>query len=372
MEPNIKLGTLFGIEIGVNYSWFIIFCLITFTFWEIFSSQHALWPDYVSVVAAFAASALFFFSILGHELSHSLIALWNKLPVKSITLFIFGGVSTIEKDATSAAMEFWVAIVGPLSSLLIAGAFRGISLLADQASPLGAVTYSLALVNLMLAIFNLVPGFPLDGGRVLRAAVWFLSGSAQTGTRIAATLGQIIGYGLIVLGLTSAFVFRNYLLNGLWVAVIGWFLVSAARASRRPVLFEEAVKGVQARDVMRSDAAFVPAGISLQEFFDDHLIRTGRRSFIVSDEGMLLGLITADELKYIDRSRWPALTVGQAMKPFDTMRWVAPNAELERVLDLMERDGVSQVPVVSDGHLEGLIGRDDLLRFAQTRSEFAR
>jgi Zn-dependent protease/predicted transcriptional regulator len=371
MESNIKLGRLFGIEIGINYSWFIIFCLITFTFWETFSSQHVGWPDYMPVVAAVVASALFFFSILGHELSHSIIALWNGLPVHSITLFIFGGVSRIEKEAGTAMMEFWVAVVGPVSSLVIAAAFWGISLLVDVSTPIGAVAYWLAVVNLSLAIFNLIPGFPLDGGRVLRAVIWGISGSSQTGTRVAAAMGQAVGYLLIMVGLFSAFIIRNYL-GGLWLAVIGWFLVNAARSTRRPAVFEDAVKGAQARDVMSMSVAFVPAGISLQEFFDDHLLRTGRQSFIVSDDGRLLGLITASDLKRIDRSQWPALTVGRAMQSFDTMRWVAPNADLSRVVELMERDDVGQVPVVLDGHLEGLIGREDLVRFVRTRAEFER
>ncbi|HEY6329885.1 MAG TPA: site-2 protease family protein [Blastocatellia bacterium] len=372
MEPNIKLGKVFGIDVGVNYSWFVIFCLITYTFWETFSSQHALWPDYMPIIAAVVASGLFFFSILGHELSHSLVALWNKLPVKSITLFVFGGVSYIEKEASSASMEFWVAVVGPLSSFLIAGIFWGLSLSVDSSSPMAVVAYWLALSNLMLAVFNLIPGFPLDGGRVLRAAIWGLSGSVQTGTRVASWAGQAFGYMLVFTGVLMAVVIRGNLLGGLWLAVIGWFLINAARVYRRPAVINDYVKTAQARDVMVSHADFVPAGISLQEFFDDHLIRTGRRCFIVNDNGRLLGLITAGELKKIDRSRWAALTVGQAMRPFDTMRWVAPTADLARVLELMDRDGVSQVPVVSDGHLEGLIGRDDLARYVETRAEFAR
>lgn len=369
MESNIKLGRLFGIEIGINYSWFIIFCLITYSFKVSFSAEHGRWPDYVSIVAAFAASGLFFFSILGHELSHSLVALWNRLPVHSITLFVFGGVSRIEKEATTAGMEFWVAVVGPISSLLIAGVFFVFSKLTDPASPMAVVAYWLAWINLMLALFNLVPGFPLDGGRVLRAAIWALSGSIQVGTRVAAVMGQVIGYLLILGGIAIAFVAGN-ILGGLWLAVIGWFLISAARASRSPAVLDDAVKGALARDVMSMNVAFVPAGISLQEFFEEYLLRTGRRCFIVKDDGRLLGLITADDLKHVDRTQWPALTVGRVMQSFDTMRWVAPTADLSKVLELMERDDVGEVPVVSDGHLEGLIRREDLIRFVRTRAEF--
>jgi Zn-dependent protease len=370
MESNIKLGSLFGIEIGVSYSWFIIFALITFSFWESFSSQNGGWPAYIPVVAAFAASVLFFFSILGHELSHSLMALANGLPVRSITLFIFGGISRIEKEATRAATEFWVAVVGPISSFVIGLIFLAVWKLVDPSSPLAVVAYWLGLINITLALFNLVPGFPLDGGRVLRAIIWAVSGSSRTATRVSSTIGQGVGYMLITFGILVALFVKNNLLGGAWIAIIGWFLLAAARSTRRSALLEQVARGGLARDVMSASASVVPINNTLQEFFDGYMLRTGRRCFIAGDSGRLLGLITDAELKKMDRDRWSSITVAQAMRPFDTMRWVAPDADISQVLEVMDRDDTDQVPVVSDGRLEGLIRREDVVRLMQTRAEF--
>src|SRR5262249_4660514 len=181
---------LFGIDIGINYSWFFLFGMITLSFWAQYSSEHAGWPPYAPIITTLATSALFFLSLLAHEMSHSLLALAKRLPVKSITLFIFGGVSLIEKEAMNASTEFEVAVVGPVSSFIIAGGFYGLTLLMDPTSPLGSACAWLAKINLALAIFNMVPGYPLDGGRVLRAIVWAITGSVHRATRMAALAGQ--------------------------------------------------------------------------------------------------------------------------------------------------------------------------------------
>jgi Zn-dependent protease/predicted transcriptional regulator len=369
MESNIKLGKLFGIEIGVSYSWFIIFFLITFSLWSNFATEHSNWPSFWHLIAAVTTSFLFFASLLAHELSHSLLALSKGLPVHSITLFIFGGVSRIEKEAMNAATEFWVGVVGPISSAAIAGLFYLLALIVkDPNSPLGAMAGWLALINLGLAIFNLIPGFPLDGGRVLRAAVWSLTGSHQKATRVAASVGQGFAYVFIIGGILLAI--QDNVVNGLWLAFIGWFLLDAARSSQQAMIFERAMRGARARDVMSADVPNVSADLSLAEFVDEHLMRTGRRCFIVLRDGQMQGIITPHEVKAIDRAQWPHVTVEQVMKPFDTMRWVDPNTDLQRVLELMDTDDVNQVPVIAEGHLEGIIRREHLLRFIKTRVEF--
>lgn len=374
MKSNIVIGKLFGIDIGINYSWFFLFGMITLSFWAQYSSEHPGWPPYAPVVTALATSALFFLSLLAHEMSHSLLALAKGLPVHSITLFIFGGVSLIEKEAMNASTEFEVGVIGPVSSFMISGAFFGLSFVFDPASPLGAACEWLGKINLFLAIFNMVPGYPLDGGRVLRAIVWAITGSVQRATRLAALGGQIVAWLIIGLGVFMFFREIPYLgsgpIGGLWYLVIGGFLLYAARSSQQAVRLEEVISHAHARDVMRSGADIIPADMSLSQFFGDHLIRTGRRCYVVADDGRLLGLMTPSELKAVSRASWPSTTVGQAMRPFKTMNWVEPDTDLKQVVELMERDEISQVPVVSGGQLEGLISRDDLVGFIQTRSEF--
>jgi Zn-dependent protease/predicted transcriptional regulator len=375
MESNIKLGKLFGIEIGISYSWFIIFFLITSSLWSQFASEHPGWPTPWHVALALATSVLFFLSLLLHELSHSLLALARGLPVHSITLFVFGGVSRIEREAMSAGTEFLVGVIGPVSSLIIAGFFYGLTLLVPPQSPLGVMAAWLSWINLMLAIFNLIPGYPLDGGRVLRAAIWAVTGSVQKATRIAARIGQGFAYVLIVGGITIAFaghliIGRNDFVGGLWLAFIGWFLLDAARSSEQAMIFERAMRGALARDVMSADVPTVPANTSLADFFDDYLMRTGRRCFLVTQNGRLLGLITTHEIKAVPRDEWPLVTVERVMKPLDAIRWVDPTTNLQHVLEIMECDDVNQVPVVSAGNLQGLIRREDVLRFISTRAEF--
>lgn len=370
MEPNIRIGRIFGIEIGVNYSWFIIFFLITYSLWREFSAENPGWFTYTYVLAALLTSLLFFLSLLAHEMSHSLLALQKGLPVKSITLFVFGGVSRIEKDAMTAGTEFLVGVIGPVSSFVIAFICFGLSLLFEKGSPLGAIFYWLWWINLGLAIFNFIPGYPMDGGRVLRAAIWAVTGSVSKATNIASAIGQGFGYLMIALGVVLAFSGRGSLFSGLWLAFIGFFLFDAARSSRQAATFERAISGATAQDVMSAGCPVIPAHISLNEFFDDYLMRTGNRCFIVASDGRMLGLLTPHDLKSVARDHWGAIPVERAMTPFESMHSVAPNTDLHKVIEVMENDSVSQVPVVSDGHLEGLVRREDVLRFIRTRSEF--
>ncbi len=370
METDIKLGKLFGIEIGVSYSWFVIFFLITFSLWGDYRQKHGDWPESWHVVAAVATSFLFFLSIVIHELSHSLLARAKGLPVHSITLFIFGGVSRIEKEAMNATTELLVGIIGPISSAVLAGIFHLVALAFEEGSPIGAMARWLAIINITLAVFNLIPGFPLDGGRVLRAAVWGLTGDMRKATRVAIRVGQGFAYLFIIAGASVALGSKENIVNGLWMAFIGWFLLNAAKSSQGAMIFERAIKGAKARDVMNAEPPVVAADISLEEFFEHYLMRTGQRCFMVSRNGDLLGLITTHELKAEPRGQWSLVTVERAMRPIETVRHVAPDDDLHKVVELMEKEDLNQVPVISDNGLEGMIRRENVLRFIKTRSEF--
>ncbi|HEY7544801.1 MAG TPA: site-2 protease family protein [Blastocatellia bacterium] len=370
METDIKLGKLFGIEIGVSYSWFVIFFLITFSLWGDYKQKHSDWPDSWHVIAAVATSFLFFLSIVIHELSHSLLARAKGLPVHSITLFIFGGVSRIEKEAMNATTELLVGIVGPISSAALAGIFHLISQAVEEGSPIGAMTRWLAIINLTLAVFNLIPGYPLDGGRVLRAAVWGLTGDMRKATRVAIRVGQGFAYMFIIAGASLALASRENVVSGLWMAFIGWFLLNAAKSSQGAMVFEQAMRGARARDVMSAGMPTVPADISLEEFFEHYLMRTGQRCFMVNRNGDLLGLITTHELKAEPRERWTQLTVERAMRPIETVQHVTPDADLQSVVELMEKEDLNQVPVIGEYGLEGMIRRENIVRFIKTRAEF--
>ena len=369
LRSQIKLGRIFGIEIGLHYSWFLIALLIVFSLSSEFHSSNPQWGDGVILSLAVATAILFFVSLLLHELAHSIVATSNGLPVKEITLFALGGVSQIEKNPTSARLEFWMAFVGPLTS----AAIGGICLLAARAvggapsDPWMAMLLWLGYINLSLAAFNLIPGYPLDGGRVLRAIIWWKTGDADRSTRAAAKAGQAVALAFIAFGIFRFFGGAG--VGGLWIAFVGWFLLQAARESYVQVGLAHALEGARVADVMTRDCPMVDGWLNLQNFVEQELLRTGRRCFVVVEKGELTGLVTPHEIKQIDRAKWPFMTLHDVMRPIRDLRSVAPDASLKSALELMSRDDVNQLPVVSNGHLEGMLSRAQLLTYLQTHAD---
>jgi CBS domain-containing protein len=204
---------------------------------------------------------------------------------------------------------------------------------------------------------------------VLRAIVWWITGSASKATRVAATIGQGFAYLFIIGGIILAFRYDNFI-GGLWIAFIGWFLLDAARSSEQAMVFERAMKGVRVRDVMMSDAPTAPAYLSVADFLDDYLMKTGRRCFIVTRDDRMIGLVTAHEIKSVPRDEWKNTSIQQVMRPLESLKWVEPDAGIRQALEVMQRDDVNQVPVISGGRIEGLVRREDILRFISTRAEF--
>lgn len=374
MGSHIKLGRVFGIEIGIHYSWFIIAWLIIFSLAARFRSVNPDWSPTVVWGAALITAVLFFVSLLAHELAHSLVARAHKLPVRRITLFALGGVSLIEKEAPDAKTEFLIAIVGPITSVVIGGA---LVLLANAAggnpdapgqTPGFAILYWLGLTNLGLGVFNMLPGFPLDGGRVLRAVIWWITGSMERATKIAARTGQ--GIAIIFIGIGIYQFFRGAGLGGLWIAFIGWFLLQAAGANYQEMELKHALAGVRAGDLMSRDCAEVPGPTSVQDFVDEFLLRTGRRCFFVSVQGRVAGMVTPHEVRALDRGLWPVTPVQQIMKPLDKLRAVAPETDAMEALELMAREDLNQLPVVSNHHVEGMLSRSNILEALRSRREF--
>ena len=369
MRSQIKLGSIFGIKIGLHYSWFLIALLIVYSLSAQFHASNPNWGDGVILALAVATGILFFVSLLLHELAHSLVATANKLPVKEITLFALGGVSQIEKNPVSAKTEFWMAFVGPLTSAVIGLICLTLSrLIGDPSSdPLMAMLLWLGYINLMLAGFNLIPGYPLDGGRVLRALIWWKTGDADRSTQYAARTGQVVAFGFIALGILRYFGGAG--LGGLWIAFIGWFLLQAARESEAQVGLAQTLKGVRVADVMTRDLATVEGTSNVQNFVEQELLRTGRRCFFVLDGGEIAGLVTPHEVKQIERAKWPYMTLHDIMRPLADLRAVTPDAPLSSALESMSRYDLNQLPVISNSHLTGLLSRSQVLNYLHTHAE---
>lgn len=376
MEAQIKLGRIFGIQIGLHYSWLIIALLIVFSLSGHFISTNPEWSHMVVWISALVTAFFFFAAILLHELSHSIVAKMHGLSVRSITLFALGGVSQIEKDSPDARSEFWIAIAGPIASAVIGMLCLGMALSLGweprvaPTAPVLAVLVWLGYINVLLAAFNMVPGFPLDGGRVLRGIVWWITQDRRRATRIAAQVGQIVSYGLILIGLLSFFGGAG--LGGLWLSFIGWFLLDASRTSQAQSAIGDMLRGVLVRDVMSRDNVIVDGRSNLQTFADEHLLKSGKRCFIVMENGHVAGLVTPHEVRKIPRARWPYTTVDDVMRPLDQLRTVTAETPVMTALEIMGREDVNQLPVVLQGTFEGIIARSHILQLLQTKAELER
>ena len=373
MKAHIKLGKIFGIEIGLHYSWLIIAVLITLSLSSYFSTSHPEWGTGVIWVMAVSSALLFFGAIVVHELSHAIVALRNNLPVSSITLFALGGVAQIEKEAETANSEFWLGIVGPITSAVIGAVCLGMAVAFGwpagemPTTPLMAVIVWLGTVNIALAIFNMIPGFPMDGGRVLRAAAWKFTGDKIRATRIASVIGQVFAFGFIVLGVFAFFGGSG--IGGLWIAFIGWFLLNAAKATYSQLEITEGLKNVTVGDLMSLDCPILDPRMNVQTMVEEHMLRSGRRCYLVGDGEEPEGLITPHEIKGISREMWPMTLVGDIMKPIDQVHTIARSAPVMEALDKMGREDVNQLPVMEGGKLAGIISRDRIVKYLYTRKE---
>jgi Zn-dependent protease/predicted transcriptional regulator len=373
VQAQVKLGRIAGISVGLHYSWFIIALLITLSLAEHFRTVTPRWSSTVVWSAAIVTGVLFFVALLLHELAHSLLAKARGLRVRAITLFALGGVSQIESEASDAKSEFWIAIVGPLTSLAIGLVCLWIARLTgwlpgtEPSVPAIAVLLWLGYINMMLAAFNMIPGYPLDGGRVLRALIWWITRNADRSTQLASQVGQAVAFIFIFSGLYRFFLGANF--GGLWLAFIGWFLLDASRSSYAQVALMTGLRGRLVADIMERDCPTVEGHLTLKDFVDEYLLRTGRRCFIVVQNHNVSGLITPHEIKQVDRERWPLTSVQSVMRHLDQVRSVTPDTSAIQALEIMTREDINQLPVLSNGHLEGIFSRGHVLRFLQTHAE---
>jgi len=373
MGGGFNLGKVFGIQFRLHYTWFIIFFLVTVSLsWQVFPVFYPGWNQLLYWVIGIVTSLLFFASVLAHELAHSLVGRANGIPIKSITLFIFGGVAQMTREATSPGAEFKMAIAGPACSLVI-GSLLGLLwfFTPGMSQPIATMVQWLAYINVALAAFNLIPGFPLDGGRVFRSLMWHFSGNYKRSTRIATRVGQGVGYLFILGGISIVFLqpFGLNWFSGLWLVFIGWFLQSAASASYRQAQWHEALRGVIASQVMTSHYMTVPPNITVNQLVQGYILPTGQRFFLVAGEDRFKGILTLHNIKSVSQSNWDTTPVEKIMVPADQLKVARSEQDALSVMEQMNENDINQMPVVHEGRVIGLITRDNLIRALRTRTE---
>lgn len=369
MRSSIRLFRIAGIDIGIHYTWIFIFVLIAWSLAQGFFPQaYPGWSTTTYWVTGFVASLLLFVSVLLHELAHSLVARARGLPVRSITLFIFGGVSNLEEEPQQPRVEFVMSIVGPLTSLVLAGVCWGLfKLMAGQSTPVAATLFYLALINALLAGFNLLPAFPLDGGRVLRSILWGTTGSLTKATNIAAISGRVFSWLFIGYGVYQLLWVGN-LFGGLWIAFIGWFLGNAADTSRREVGLREQLTGVRVQDVMDPSPVAVSPATLVWDLVRDTFRQYRRRAVPVSQGNQAVGIITFTDVRELPQERWAQTPVEEIMTR-TPLYSVAPEDDLSSAMKLIAQHDINQVLVLKQGQLVGLLSRADIIQYLQLSQE---
>jgi Zn-dependent protease/predicted transcriptional regulator len=371
---GFRIARILGIPIHLDASWLLIFGLITYSLAMTFRQLHPQWTPAQHWAVGILTSLLFFGSVLFHELSHSVVALHYKIPVHSITLFIFGGIARIGREPSKPIQEFNIAVAGPLASFFLAVAFGAIKLLFPSDQMVGALAGYLAMTNLVLGAFNLAPGFPLDGGRIFRAIIWGITKNFSRATLIAGASGRVVAYALMAIGGYQAF-YKSDWYSGLWLGVIGLYLLNAAQQSIAQVTIREALAGLHTSDVMSHEVPTVDGHMTLEEYGAE-VLRTGRRCHLVLSGDRLVGMMNVHTLNAVPRGEWTHNSVQSAMIPRDKIQWTSPDEPLLRLLERLLTADINQMPVVSGAGDEapqiiGIVTRDSILRVMQTHSELA-
>jgi Zn-dependent protease/predicted transcriptional regulator len=368
MDSSIRLGRIAGIEIGVHYTWLFAVALVTWSLAvSVYPSDYPRWGRNTYWLVAIVSALLLFACVLLHELSHSVVARARGMPVAGITLFIFGGVSNIRGEAKKPADEFWMALVGPLTSFAIAAVTLGLWLaLGRGTSPPLAVLEYLARINFLLGVFNLIPGFPLDGGRVLRALLWAATGRQDQATRIAGLIGKAVAYLFIVGGIAMGLTVSP--ISGIWLAFIGWFLLNAAEASMQQA---SVPRGAEPRvsDLLRTAPFAVPTTMPVGEVVERYLRGGGARAVLVTENGRVAGLLSLSDIRHLSGNDWPALPASAVMTPAARLVTVRPDAGLREAVVALSEHEVNQLPVLDDGRMVGLLTRADVIAFLRQHTE---
>lgn len=376
LKGGLPIGKAFGISLRLHYSWFFIFALITWALAAVyFPDTYPDWSLSMKIGAGLLTSFLFFGSVLLHELCHSIVALREGMQIESITLFFLGGVSQMKGEPVTAGDEFRMAGAGPASSLVLGAIFLGIYFGLRGSSSLAfqfgaAVTFYLGFINILLGVFNLVPGFPLDGGRVFRSIVWWRTQNLKTATRIASNVGRVIGYLFIFGGIWL--IFTGNFFNGIWLGLIGWFLESAAAGSYRQIILQDMLKGHFATDIMNRECVLVSPDLTVEDLVNQNIMASNRRCFPVVSNNQIEGLVTLDNVRKVPRDRWSSTTVETAMITLEHLKSVRPDDDLSKVFQIMTESDLNQVPVVYNNDIVGMISRENLINFINAQGTAAR
>ena len=358
---NLRIARIAGIAIEIHFSWLLIVGLVSWTLADdVFPGRYENWSTAAYWIVGIAAAVLLFATVLIHELAHALVAIRRGVPVPRITLFIFGGVSQMARQPETARAEFAIAAAGPAMSFIIAAVTGVLAVTLGSANEKAEAIFGyLATINLLLGIFNLLPGFPLDGGRVLRSIVWGRTQNFRRATQTAAGVGEIFAYGLMGAGLL--FALSGFLLNGIWFAFIGWFLFGAARGEASQLQLDTILRRLRAASVMHQDFVSVPPGMPVQEVVDRYMLEKGERAVMVANDGAVLGILTVTDVQKVPRDEWPRTPAQRIMTPREKVATVSTETPALDVLQLIGERRLNQVPVLEDGRMVGLITRRELL-----------
>jgi Zn-dependent protease/CBS domain-containing protein len=366
---GFRLGRLAGIDILVHWSWFLIFFLLTWTLAEgLFLNDYPHWAQATAWLAGALTSLLLFGSVLLHEWAHAIMARRQGIDVQSITLFIFGGVSSLAEEPKHPGEEFLIAGVGPATSFVLAGLF-GLAGLALRGTAIGTASFYLAFINVLLGAFNLLPGFPLDGGRIFRSIAWARKRSLPEATRLAALTG--IGLAFVLMAGGAVAILLGAFLTGIWFVVIGWFLRSQADVALRQVSIRAQLRGLTVSAAMRRDFHPVRPELSLSSLLDDYVLVYNDRCYPVMSNGWLRGLICSADLQKFPRTEWHKRSVSETMTPWERLQVAQASDDLAKAAELMASADVYQLPVMEDSRFVGFVSRSDVMRLIQVRKELS-
>jgi Zn-dependent protease len=370
-QPSLRLFRLFGIQFTANWSWLLLLALLVYAANTTFSGMRLGWTSTAQWALSVLAALLAVVSLYGHELAHALVARRFGIPVRTISLFLLGGMAHITRESPSPRAEFLIALAGPLASLAIGGLAAAVAwLVRDAAPPVAAVCWWLALVNVPLAMFNLVPAYPLDGGRVLRGILWFAGQDLRWSNAIATRIGQIAAVMLLFAGVWVLLLGgSDGALGGLWLIMIAWFMYAGAASSQTASAFQDALRRLTVASVMDRDFGRVQAGVSVQTFAEEHLLERpsvgkagGARSYAVYRDEYLVGLLSLRQLGRIPVHSWPQTSIERATMPIESAPSMEPGAPALGALHLMLEEGAEQIAIMAEGRLLGLVTRDQLAR----------
>ena len=365
MGRSFRIGKIFGIPLMLDFSWFLIFIFITLSLsMDFFPLVYEGWPTAYYWIIGISTSLLFFASLIVHEVAHSIVSKRTGIPVKSITLFLLGGVAEISREASRPKTELLMSIAGPLSSAALGGIFFALAYILDGVNVyLSALCSYLSYINLVLAAFNMIPGFPMDGGRVLRSVVWMVKKDYVQATRIATQAGHIVSVLFIAGGVFLAF--NRDLFGGLWLIFIGFFISSSARIALQQLLMRENLKGYSAQDVMNRNLPTIPRNLNLLDLIERSLIKSSNRLYLVTDGDSIVGLLTVWQIKKVPQRQWSLTTVAHIMIPVESIKTVRPAEQASAVFEKFDQGPDAAVAVSNEGKVMGIITRQSLFDFAQ-------